>query len=75
MLVLFLVVVREEVLVVDSGIFISRSGCEKRLVSVAAWRDVGVSVEGRIRFVGRWERGSIEVGIDSGIGSDILRGW
>jgi hypothetical protein len=51
------------------GIRISWSGLEKRAVRVAAWAEVGV----RARFlVGRLERGSWEVGIDSGIGSDIV---
>jgi len=38
-------------------------------VRLAAWAEVGV----RARFlVGRLERGSWEVGIDSGIGSDMV---
>lgn len=48
---------------------ISWSGLAKRAVKVAAWAETGV----RARFlVGRLERGSCEVGIDSGIGSDIV---
>lgn len=47
---------------------ISASGLEKRALREAAWAVVGV----RARFlVGRCDRGSAEVGIDSGIGSDI----
>ena len=46
-----------------------RSGLAKRaLIWDACW---WVGVRAR-RFVGRLERGSEEVGIDSGIGSDIL---
>jgi len=48
---------------------ISRSGFAKRAVRVAAWADTG---ERALRFVGRRERRSKEVGIDSGIGSDML---
>lgn len=62
----------EEGSVRDGGSFISRDGSEKRVWSVAAWREVGVGVLGLERLRGRWERGSIEVGMDSGIGSDIL---
>ncbi len=52
---------------------ISRSGWEKRVAREAACALVGVRAS---RFVGRLERGSCEVGIDSGIGSDIFRrGW
>jgi hypothetical protein len=48
---------------------ISWSGFANRAVRVAAWAETGV----RARFlVGRLERGSWEVGIDSGIGSDIV---
>ena len=51
---------------------ISWSGFAKRAVRVAAWAETGV----RARFlVGRLERGSWEVGIDSGIGSDIVVAW
>lgn len=48
---------------------ISRSGCEKRDASDWACAEVGVSAR---RLVGRLERGSCEVGIDSGIGSDMI---
>ena len=48
---------------------ISRSGLAKRAErEVACWL-VGVSAR---RLVGRLERGSAEVGIDSGMGSDII---
>ena len=48
---------------------ISRSGLAKRASTCWFCWEVGV----RARFlVGRWERWSREVGIDSGIGSDIL---
>ena len=48
---------------------ISRSGLAKRAVrDVACWL-VGVRAR---RLVGRLERGSADVGIDSGMGSDIL---
>ena len=48
---------------------ISRSGFAKRAVRVAAWADAG---ERALRFAGRRERRSKEVGIDSGIGSDMF---
>lgn len=52
-----------------SGMF--WSGLAKSAVREAAWEDVGV----RARFlVGRWERGSADVGIDSGPGADISMG-
>lgn len=51
------------------GRVISRSGWENRDATEAACVDVGVSAR---RLVGRLERGSCEVGIDSGIGSDIF---
>jgi hypothetical protein len=55
---------------VDKGSLISWSGFAKRAVRVAAWEETGV----RARFLrGRLERGSAEVGILSGIGSDIER--
>lgn len=45
-----------------------RSGFLKRLASCADCWDVGE----RARFlVGRWDRGSIDVGMDSGMFSDI----
>ena len=50
---------------------ISRSGFAKRAVRVAAWADAG---ERALRFAGRRERRSKEVGIDSGIGSDMFVG-
>ena len=45
-----------------------RSGLEKRLLIWLACWDVGVRAS---RLVGRLERGSEEVGMDSGMGSDI----
>ena len=54
----------------EGGMEISRSGLAKRAVTCAACWVVGVRAR---RFVGRLERGSREVGMDSGIGSDILR--
>jgi len=51
------------------GMRISWSGLANRASSCAAVWDLGE----RARFlVGRLERGSAEVGIDSGMGSDIL---
>ena len=50
---------------------ISRSGLAKRAESWVAWAVVGVKAR---RLVGRLERGSWDVGMDSGIGSDIVRG-
>lgn len=47
----------------------SRSGLEKRADSWLACCVVGVRAR---RLVGRLERGSWEVGIDSGMGSDIV---
>lgn len=44
-------------------------GWAKREVMEAAWALVGVRAR---RLVGRLERGSWDVGIDSGIGSDIF---
>lgn len=45
------------------------SGRAKRASTEADWAETGV----RARFlVGRWERGSAEVGIDSGPSPDIL---
>jgi hypothetical protein len=53
------------------GMRISWSGLANRASSCAAVWDFGE----RARFlVGRLERGSAEVGIDSGMGSDILMG-
>lgn len=51
------------------GRAISRDGFENRVAREAAWAFVGVRAR---RLVGRLERGSWEVGIDSGIGSDIV---
>ena len=54
---------------VEEGREISRSGLAKRASTCADCCVVGV----RARFlVGRWERRSEEVGMDSGIGSDML---
>lgn len=55
---------------VEEGMEISVSGLENRAVREAAWAVVGVRAR---RFRGRWERGSAEVGIDSGMGSDIMK--
>lgn len=55
----------------EEGIGISRSGFEKSAVREAAWAVVGVRAR---RLRGLWERGSAEVGMDSGMGSDILDG-
>jgi len=49
---------------------ISRSGLEKRAEREAACAEMGVSMARFLR--GRLERGSAEVGIDSGMFSDIL---
>ena len=54
---------------IDDGRGIARSGFAKRAVSDAAWDEVGVRAS---RFVGRLERGSCEVGMLSGMGSDIV---
>ena len=49
--------------------WMSRSGLEKRASTDEAWPSRGV----RARFfVGRLERGSAEVGIDSGMFSDMV---
>lgn len=45
------------------------SGFAKRASSWVAWAEVGVRAR---RFKGRRERGSEDVGMDSGMGSDIL---
>jgi len=47
------------------------SGSRKRCVMALAWLATAV-LEPRARLSGRCERGSAEVGIDSGIGSDIV---
>ena len=53
----------------DGGSLISWSGFAKSASRVAACAETGV----RARFLrGRLERGSADVGIDSGIGSDIF---
>lgn len=52
-------------------VVISRSGLAKRASIWEDCWDVG-SFEGRIFLIGRRERRSCEVGIDSGIGSDIV---
>lgn len=53
---------------------ISRSGLANREVTAEAWEETGESAR---RFVGRFERRSWEVGMDSGIGSDMVmvRWW
>ena len=53
----------------EVGRGISRMGLAKRAESWVACWVVGVRAR---RFVGRLERGSWDVGIDSGMGSDIL---
>ena len=57
----------------EEGILISRSGLAKRASTCADCCEMGV----RARFfVGRLERGSADVGMDSGMGSDMLvLGW
>ena len=53
----------------EEGILISRSGLAKRASTCADCCEMGV----RARFfVGRLERGSADVGMDSGMGSDML---
>jgi hypothetical protein len=53
----------------EPGMWMLRSGFAKRASTWDAWAVRGV----RARFlVGRCERGSAEVGIDSGMGSDIV---
>lgn len=53
------------------GMRISCSGLAKRASTEAACAETGV----RARFlVGRWERGSAEVGMDSGPGADMAAG-
>jgi len=55
----------------EVGMIISWSGLEKRCEIWDAVWDFGESAR---FFRGRLERGSAEVGMDSGIGSDILSG-
>lgn len=51
------------------GMRMSWSGRAKRASTEAAWAERGV----RARFlVARWERGSAEVGMDSGPGADMV---
>lgn len=51
------------------GMRMSWSGRAKRASTEAAWEERGV----RARFlVARWERGSAEVGMDSGPGADMV---
>jgi hypothetical protein len=53
----------------EGGSLISWSGLAKRASREAAWEETGV----RARFLrGRLERGSAEVGTDSGMGSDMI---
>lgn len=61
------------------GILTSRDGSSIRLDISFACVEVALALgllvpEPRARFIGRCERGSAEVGIDSGMGSDILEG-
>lgn len=61
--------------VAEMGMWISRSkGCfSKSAVTAAVWAATGV--RGPRAFLrGRRERGSAEVGMDSGMGSDIVGG-
>ncbi len=53
----------------EVGSWMSRSGFAKRASTCEACAVTGVRAR---RFVGRLERGSCEVGIDSGMGSDIF---
>lgn len=55
---------------VEVGMGMSRSGLAKRAVTWEACWEVGVRAR---RLRGRLERGSWEVGMDSGMGSDIWR--
>jgi hypothetical protein len=54
-----------------------RLGSRKRVSISLAWEIRALLLLGppRARLIGRWERGSAEVGIDSGMGSDILEEW
>ena len=53
------------------GTLISWSGFANKASREAAWEETGV----RARFLrGRFDLGSEEVGIDSGIGSDMIAG-
>ncbi len=54
---------------VVEGMWISREGLEKRASTEEAWPARGVRAR---RFVGRCERGSALVGMDSGMGSDMV---
>lgn len=54
---------------VEEGREMSVSGLAKRASSCEACAETGVRAR---RLRGRWERRSYDVGIDSGIGSDIL---
>ena len=55
----------------EGGRGMGRSGLANRAVREAACEEVGVRA---CRFVGRLEWGSEEVGMLSGIGSDIVKG-
>ena len=55
----------------EVGIRILRSGFAKRAVTWLACCETGARAR---RFRGRLERGSWDVGIDSGMGSDIIVG-
>lgn len=57
--------------VVEEGMWISREGSENRAERARAVSEEGGAL-GRDFFVGRFERGSADVGIDSGICSDIV---
>ena len=61
-----------DLLLAESGMVISRSGLANKASTCADCCEVGVLL--RAFLMGRCERRSEEVGIDSGIGSDILIG-
>lgn len=53
---------------IEEGRKVTASGLAKRASSWEACAEVGVRAR---RLSGRWERGSKDVGIDSGMGSDM----
>ena len=56
----------------EVGMAMGRSGLAKRASTWADWWDVGVLA--RSFFVGREVRWEVDVGMDSGMGSDIFTG-
>lgn len=56
--------------VADDGMTMSLSGCAKRCSTAFAWLETA-DAGPRARLTGRWERGSADVGIDSGMFSDM----